>query len=407
MSHALELAGRILLGTVGAAFIAWVMYRWLDRSTERKWLIVKWVFTAGIVSIMIWVAAPLIDNPNGYRKMDGVVTACFCGLGLAAIWRQSITELFARPIVSLYDGGSAEIEAKPYYSVARTHRNRGRYNEAIQEIRKQLDRFPKDVEGQMMIAEIQAENHLDLQGAAVTVQRLCAQPGHPPRAISFALNSLADWHLKYAQDPDSARQALQEIIDRFPNSELANLAAQRIGHLASTAFLVEAHDAKKIALAHGVENVGLLAPGAGPKSPDADPARQAKEYVEHLQHHPLDTEAREKLAAIYSEHYGRLDLAVEQMEQLIAYPGQGARRVVRWLNALADMQIHHQAPFETVRETLQRIIDLFPDTPAAHTARTRLDHLKLELKAHQEHRTVKLGTYDKDIGLKPRLPGQL
>jgi hypothetical protein len=259
----------------------------------------------------------------------------------------------------------------------------------------------------LLLAEIQAENLNDLPGAETTIQRLCNQPGHPPQSVALALNFLADWHLKYGQDREAARQALEQIIARFPDSELSARAAQRIAHLAATDFLLESHEPRRIAVPPGVPDIGLLPGDQQPRAPEADPSQLVAQYVKHLEQHPLDTEAREKLAVLYADHYRRLDLATDQLEQLIAHPSQPARNVVHWLNLLADLQIRHGADYETVRQTVQRIIDLHPDTAAAHTARNRLDYLKLELKGVQKSSTVELGSYEQDIGLKRGLPHQL
>ena len=53
---------------------------------------------------------------------------------------------------------------------------------------------------------------------------------------------------------------------------------------------------------------------------EADPEQVAAECVKHLEQHPLDTEARERLAVIYADHYGRLDLAAGELEQMIGQP---------------------------------------------------------------------------------------
>ena len=126
----------------------------------------------------------------------------------------------------------------------------------------------------------------------------------------------------------------------------------------------------------------------------------AADYAKHLEEHPLDTETREKLAVLYATHYGRLDLATEELEQMIAEPNQPAKRVIHWLNLLADVQIKCSADYETVRQTLQRVIDRFPDIAGADLARARLAILKLELKANEKTQTVKLGIYEQNIGLK-------
>src|SRR5206468_2303317 len=112
-------------------------------------------------------------------------------------------------------------------------------------------------------------------------------------------------------------------------------------------------------LPHGAENIGLknhshLVP-TGP-----DPAKLAVDYVKQLERHPLDTEAREKLAVLYANHFGRLDLATEQLEQLIRLRKQSPKQVAHWLNLLADLQVHCGADYETVRATLLTIVDLYP-----------------------------------------------
>jgi hypothetical protein len=70
------------------------------------------------------------------------------------------------------------------------------------------------------------------------------------------------------------------------------------------------------------------------------------------------------------------------------------------LNKLADVQIRHGVKHDLVRETVQRIIDLYPNTAAAELAASRIALLKLELKGKAQGQAVKLGSYEQDIGLK-------
>ncbi len=103
---------------------------------------------------------------------------------------------------------------------------------------------------------------------------------------------------------------------------------------------------------------------------------------------------------IYAGHYHRLDLAVDQLEQLVQQPNQPAKQVVHWLNLMADLQVQEGADMEQVRQTLQRIRDLYPGIAAAETARRRMDTLKLELKAKEKRQGVQLGAYEQNLGLK-------
>ena len=160
------------------------------------------------------------------------------GIVLAIMWAPHICEWLPNHLTSLFDGGDAEPELKPVYSIAISKRKQGKFLEAVVEIRRQLARFPNDFEGVMLLAGIQAEDLKDLPGAEITLNHFCDQPDPPPRQVAAAMNQLADWQLKLAQDADSARAALEKIIARFPDTELALLAAQRIAHLDGTEKLL-------------------------------------------------------------------------------------------------------------------------------------------------------------------------
>ena len=67
---------------------------------------------------------------------------------------------------------------------------------------------------------------------------------------------------------------------------------------------------------------------------------------------------------------------------------------------LADLQIHGGADYETVRATLQIILDRFPGLPVADLAQSRLNILKLEIKGQRETPNKTMGVYEQNIGLK-------
>jgi tetratricopeptide (TPR) repeat protein len=385
----------LFLGLIG-----WVMWRCLKRSKEPGQLITKWVLTLVVFTWMIWKVIPMVARGGYEGAFMGIPLTAASGLILAIIWRHSIAGIIAKPFAALYDGGDAEVEPQAYYSIAEAKRKRGHYHEAVAAVRQQLEKFPTDFTGQLLLAEIQAENLNDLPGAEVTIQRLCQQPGHAPRNVAYAFNTLADWHLKYSVDRDAARADLQRIVDLFPDSELALVAEQRIGHLAGTDYMLATHDRPQVHLPEGVKNVGLLQSSQHLTPTGRDPATVAGEYVRHLEQHPQDTEAREKLAVIYADHFQRLDLAADQLQQLIDQPNQPARQVVHWLNLLADLQIRHGAGYDPAWQTLAQIIERYPNHAAADMARNRMDLLKLELKAKRATSSVKLGDYEQNIGLK-------
>jgi hypothetical protein len=176
------------------------------KKSEDPWrMIFNWIITAIIIAFIVWKALPLFDNGG----MDALICLAYIMAGAIVaiiIWRRSIASLVADPIGSLYDGGSTPPDPHPVYSIAQTRQKQGRYVEAVAEIRKQLDRFPTDVEGQLLLAQIQAEHLKDLPAAEMTIERFCAQSGHAPKNIVFALYSLADWHRGIGQDREAARR---------------------------------------------------------------------------------------------------------------------------------------------------------------------------------------------------------
>src|SRR5207302_965597 len=120
--------------------------------------------------------------------------------------------------------------------------------------------------------------------------------------------------------------------------------------------------------------------------PDQPPAN----LVKHLEQHPQDGEARERLALIYAEHYHRVDLAVDQLEELLAQPNLPAKQAVHWLNLLADLRVRRAGDVAAAREALQRVVDLFPGSAAAENAKHRMAHLQLELRSGKSSQVVKL-----------------
>src|SRR5258706_3336563 len=349
MNPAGQIVRGIVILTVFAAILAWVVVRSIKNAEDPGRTVFKWILTGLIIGYMFWKVAPQVGQGGYAGAFIGIPLTALCGLVLAIIWRHNLAELVAKPFGALYDGGNQEPVPHPAYSTAQSRQKQGKYLEAVAEIRKQLDRFPTDVEGMMLLAQIQAEDLKDLPGAELTIQRLCAQPGHAPKNIAFAWYSLADWHLKIGQDREAARLALQRIVESFPESEFALGAAQRIAHLGSHEMMLAPNERRKFAVVEGVQNLGLLKDQEHLKPVGIDPARLAQEYVKHLEQHPLDTEAREKLAVIYAGHYLRLDLATDQLEEIIQQPNQPARLVVHWLNLLADLQVQGGADYATVK----------------------------------------------------------
>ena len=391
MSRTFDIIRGALMLLIILGLIGWWMYRSLRSTEDPTRLIIKWVITALMVPGFFFILTA------------GVYAAPFAaviGLILAITWGRSIGGLIAKPFENLFTGGDTPADPQPFYSIAQAQRKKGQFREAVSSIQQQLQKFPNDATGQMMLAEIQAENLNDLPGAQLTVERFCQQTGHAPESIAIALHQLADWHLKFGQDLPAAQQTLEKIIELLPGSEQSRMASQRIAHLGTSENLFASHDRQAIRLRAGVDNIGLLKDSSSLQKAAEDPALQAAACIKHLEAHPLDSEAREKLALIYAEHYHRLDLATDQLEQLIQQPNQPAKQQVHLLNLLARLHVQHGDDYESARGALQRIIDFYAGSALAALAEQRLAHLKLDFKGKEQGQSVKLGTYEKNVGLK-------
>jgi TolA-binding protein len=312
-------------------------------------------------------------------------------------WASSWSTILFSPLTSAFDGGSEEIEAKALYSSAQTKRNKGQFQEAIQEIEHQLESFPNDFRGLFLMAEIQSEHLQDLEAAQSTIDLLVeTHEDNPPQAAG-ALMSMADWCLKQGQT-EQARRNLQTIVDLFPNTSSSQLASQRIAHLENAEHTRNERGRTIVMQSHYVQHVGLNEV-TDPAKVEDDATTQANQYLAHLQEHPLDIESRQRLAALYVHSFERIDLAQLEYEQLIAQPNQSPKQIAQHLNLLADGQakLGHG---DAARKTLQRIIEKFPKTSLADAAQTRLAHFGSEMRGQQKSQaSVKLGSYKKDLGL--------
>jgi hypothetical protein len=272
----------------------------------------------------------------------------------------------------------------PMYTRAVARIKFGKYSEAESEIIKELENWEDDFEGWMMLAELYANQFNDLAEAERTVMELCNQPTVTPSQVSVALHRLAEWHLKLAQDPEAATRALRIVCDRFKGSHLAHMAQLRINQLPGTAAeLRERQSAQPIPLpALGDQ---LDEPQNTTRMDRKRAAVLANSYVEQLKRNPDNTLARERLARIMAEQLDQASLGIDQIKLLLDMPDRSASERAEWIGLMAAWQIKYAHDEETARESLQRLIREYPDSPQALAARRRLELLDRERnkKSHQ------------------------
>jgi tetratricopeptide (TPR) repeat protein len=391
-----------------AAVIAWLMWRWLKRSEEPARLVVKWIQTLLVFVYLGVVVVPTVAEGGYSAAFGGIPMAAVGGLLLAFIWGSSIGRFFANPIAALFDGGSQEMEPHPSYDIGQSLTKKGHYQEAAEEFEKQLALFPRDFTGHTLLADLQMHHLHDAPAAMATLERFVKQSRHARESVAYALNRISDWRLQAGEDEESVREPLERIVQLFPDTEVAQTAWQRLAHLRLPSAS-PGDEPRRIPVPHSEERLGLRDDFKGFKAPEEDLSATAARLVHQLEQHPQDWEAREQLARIYIEHFHHIHLAVDQLEQLVAQPGQPAKKVVCWLNMMADFYARQAGDLPKARATLQRIIDRDPNSGPAATARQRMAHLALELRAQKTNPAVKLGSYDQNIGLKqspPKPPGE-
>jgi tetratricopeptide (TPR) repeat protein len=376
----------------------WLFVHLLKLSDDPAKILFKAALTLGIVVLVGVFIGPNLWSQSG--ALIGIPLSAVAGVVIAILWRQHIGNLMARPFENLFTGGSRPPDPEPFYSIARTRRQQQRFEEAIEEIHAQLERFPDDFEGLLMIAEIQAVDQQNLSGAAETINRVClAHSGSPGRVFS-ALCTLADWQLQIAGNRDAALACFERVKAMFPHHPVALDAEQRIAHLPSQEMLDARSSPRTIALKE-MPQVVIRDPSEVKVELKAEsPDEAIGRLLNQLEVHPQDRTAREELAGLYADHLRDARLAVEQLDLLVKQPGHDKQNVVKWFNRMADYYIQIAGDVESARTALERIERRYPNSPAAAQAGRRKMLLGRELKGNEKGREVSLGSYERDLGLR-------
>ena len=357
-------------GWLAAAGTIWLFGRSLNTDEEPPPVLVAKFLTTVLLFCLFVRAGQQIAAGNPFKLFTGL----FCAMGMAGLWSKTIGELIAKPFAGLYTD-AREAEARPLYSQAIAQRMQSHFAECERLLRAQLEKFPKDFEGQMMLASLQAENLQDLPGALATIEGILAQTCHPENQLAYALTTVADWQVQFARDPDAARGALERIQRLFPDTSLALTASQRIAHLETKEELAARDDERARPMPEFERDIGLRGLKSSVRPREESPEEMTARFVRRLEKHPLDWEAREELARLYATHYDRMDLAAAQLEQLIAVPNQPPQLVVHWLTLLAELQLEHGKNTPAARAAWQRIVDLFPGSAFATRAEMAIHQL--------------------------------
>lgn len=264
----------------------------------------------------------------------------------------------------------------PSYSRALAKISFGQYDEAEMEVIRELEQCEQDFEGWMMLAELYATHFHDLPGAAATVHDICAQPVTTPVQLSIALHKLADWHLKIGRDPISARHALEQICKRIPGSHLDKMARQRIAQLPATREEFEERErGKPLRLPHVPDEIQ---PPRAPMLSPEQASTEARSLADILTRNPDGVAAREKFARILAENLNDVDRAIDQLQLLLAMPGQPPARRAEWLLTIAGWHARYRNDLEEARLIYQQVMRDFRNTAQAFAAQRKINLINVQ-----------------------------
>jgi hypothetical protein len=280
----------------------------------------------------------------------------------------------------------------PIYSRAIAAINFDKYEEAEKAVIHELESCEDDFDGWMMLAELYAHQFSDLPAAEELLRQTCEHPGTTASQFAVAHHRLADWQLKFAQDPDAARAALEEICRRHPRSHLDRMARLRINQLpASREEWIAQQGVKKIRL-HTLSGLTKdFAATPATKMSYHEAFARSQQCVQRLKTNPNDVAAREELARLWAEELDQVDMAEEQLNLLLAMPGAVPAKAAEWLGLLASWHLRFPQDLVAARTAMERLIRQYPQSPQAFAAQRRLNLLDLESKmreavgAHHEH----------------------
>ncbi len=356
------------------------------------------IITIAIVALLTAAGKTLVGG-GAAAGVFGLIIVIPAGVILAFMWLPAAVESLLSGLTGAMTGGNQQVEAKPFYFRALAKRRQGKFSEALAEIDTELLKFPGNLEGLLLKAEIQCDDLKNLPAATGLLEEIIQTPDRPRDERLAAQFRLAELLLHRVRDIPAGRAVLERILEENPETEAAHTARQHLAHLPG-ADADAVFGRKKLVVVHHETSLGLTEDLGASALPQENWTQRAQEWVAHLEAHPNDWEAREKLATIYADQFQRIPLAIDQIRLLIDQPGQPPKRIVGWLNRIADLELRAQTGVDAARAALEEIRSRYPESPWSDQAALRLATLGRAERSHAPTPTLKLGVYEQNIGLK-------
>ncbi len=120
--------------------------------------------------------------------------------------------------------------ARPEYSTAEARVKAGRYEDAVAEYRKVIERYPDDIYAHLRIAELALQHLRDPNLAGVELTSALAK-ATTPDGVVLASHRLADFYQHTLHDVPRAIEVMRQLQARLPETKHALGAQQRIESL--------------------------------------------------------------------------------------------------------------------------------------------------------------------------------
>ena len=381
----MDIALKILEWTAGLAGFGWFVWWRLQKDESGPWgFVIKGLASLIIGYCFIRYGVGMFRE-GGLIAVVGLGASMACALALGVIWRDDLLGAIAYPFASFYED-ETPLEAKPYYDQAEAKRMAGDFPAAVAAVRAELEKFPDDFDGRMRLATLLAEHSEDLAGALAVIEDTLLLESLAPGQIAYALNTAADWHLKFARDTEAARLAVERIITMVAGTNAALHAQQRLANFATPEMIAHEDNHEPIAIPEYQRKIGVRRKFVAAEKPDIN--AEERRLRDRLAKNANDWSAREELARLYVEEFEFYERGLQELEILITRPGQPQREVVRWLHQRANWQVKLFNDVEGGRATLKRIQALYPKSAAAERAAMAMLYLqpisKFEKKKAEE-----------------------
>ena len=244
------------------------------------------IVTLAIVALLA-AAGKTLAGGGAAAAAFGLVIVIPAGVILAFIWLPAAVESLLSGLTGAMTGGNQQVEAKPFFYRALAKRRQGKFLEALAEIDTELLKFPGNLEGLLLKAEIQSDDLKNQAAATGLLEEIIQTPDRPRQERLAGQFRLAELQLHRIRDIPAGRAVLEQILEENPDTEAAHTARQHLAHLpgADADALI---GRKKLVVVHHETSLGLTEDLGASALPQENWTERAQEWVTHLDAHPND-----------------------------------------------------------------------------------------------------------------------